>query len=62
MLRKGKEMTISFSAFLSQLVSNPALAVTVLLTLGVILVNGWTDAPKPSQPVFPPEPSVLKKP
>ena len=45
MLRKGKEMTISFSAFLSQLVSNPALAVTVLLTLGVILVNGWTDAP-----------------
>ena len=45
MLRKGKEMTISFSTFLSQLVSNPALAVTVLLTLSVILVNGWTDAP-----------------
>ena len=45
MLRKGKEMTISFSSFLSQLLSSPVLAVTVVLTLGVILVNGWTDAP-----------------
>lgn len=31
--------------FLQQLASNPLLAVTVILTLGVILVNGWTDAP-----------------
>ena len=31
--------------FLSQLVSNPPLLITVILTLGVILVNGWTDAP-----------------
>ena len=38
-------MTISLTEFLSQLVSNPALLVTVLLTLGVILVHGWTDAP-----------------
>jgi PiT family inorganic phosphate transporter len=38
-------MTISLSEFLSQLFTNPALAITVLLTLGVILVNGWTDAP-----------------
>ena len=38
-------MTVSFPDFLAQLVSNPALLVTVLLTLGVILVNGWTDAP-----------------
>ncbi len=38
-------MTISLSDFLSQLTSNPVLAITVLLTLGVILVNGWTDAP-----------------
>jgi len=38
-------MTISLSDFLSQLISNPVLAVTVLLVLGVILVNGWTDAP-----------------
>ena len=37
--------TISFSSFLSQLISNPALLITVLLTLGVIFVNGWTDAP-----------------
>lgn len=38
-------MTISLTDFLSQLVSNPALFITVLLTLAVILVNGWTDAP-----------------
>lgn len=38
-------MTISLSAFLAQIVSNPALAITALLTTGVILVNGWTDAP-----------------
>lgn len=38
-------MTIQFGEFLSQLVSSPALLITVLLTLGVILVNGWTDAP-----------------
>ena len=38
-------MTILFSDFLSQLISNPALLITVILTLGVILVNGWTDAP-----------------
>ena len=33
---------ISLAEFLPQLISNPVLAVTVLLTLGVILVNGWT--------------------
>ena len=38
-------MTISLTDFIQQLFSNPALAITVLLTLGVILVNGWTDAP-----------------
>lgn len=38
-------MTISLFEFLSQLVSSPALLITVILTLGVILVNGWTDAP-----------------
>lgn len=38
-------MTISLADFLHQLVSNPPLAITVLLVLGVILVNGWTDAP-----------------
>lgn len=38
-------MEVAFGDFLSQLVSNPALAITVVLTLGVILVNGWTDAP-----------------
>lgn len=38
-------MTISLPDFLSQLFSNPALFITVILTMGVILVNGWTDAP-----------------
>lgn len=38
-------MTISLTEFFSQLFSNPALFITVILTLGVILVNGWTDAP-----------------
>ncbi|MFU0800267.1 MAG: inorganic phosphate transporter [Xylanivirga thermophila] len=38
-------MTILFEEFLEQLITNPALLVTVLLTLGVVLVNGWTDAP-----------------
>ncbi len=38
-------MTITLAEFLKQLTSNPALFITVVLTLGVILVNGWTDAP-----------------
>ena len=38
-------MTISFSDFVGLVCSNPAIAMTALLTLGVILVNGWTDAP-----------------
>lgn len=38
-------MTISLFEFLNQLISNPPLLITVILTLGVILVNGWTDAP-----------------
>ncbi len=38
-------MIISFAEFLSQLASSPVLFITVLLTLGVIFVNGWTDAP-----------------
>ena len=36
---------ITLTDFLSQLFTTPTLAITVLLTLGVILVNGWTDAP-----------------
>lgn len=38
-------MTITFSNFVSQIIENPFLLVIVALTLGVILVNGWTDAP-----------------
>ncbi len=38
-------MSVSFLDFLRLLTTSPALLVIVLLTLGVILVNGWTDAP-----------------
>ena len=36
---------ISFLYFLEQMMAHPILLVAVLLTLGVIFVNGWTDAP-----------------
>ena len=38
-------MNLSFGYFFNQLMANPLLLLAVLLTLGVILVNGWTDAP-----------------
>jgi PiT family inorganic phosphate transporter len=38
-------MPLSLFQFLAQLSHSPALAVSVLLTLAVMLVNGWTDAP-----------------
>ncbi len=38
-------MTISLADFLGRLLSSPALVITVILTTGVIMVNGWTDAP-----------------
>ena len=38
-------MDVSFAHFIQQVLSNPALTITTLLTLGVIFVNGWTDAP-----------------
>ncbi|MBE5819880.1 MAG: inorganic phosphate transporter [Clostridiales bacterium] len=38
-------MTINFYDFINQIIQNPFLLVIVGLTLGVILVNGWTDAP-----------------
>lgn len=36
---------MAFSEFFSQTLSDPLLFTAVILTLGVILVNGWTDAP-----------------
>ena len=33
------------SYFINQLISHPVLLISVILTLGVIFVNGWTDAP-----------------
>ncbi len=38
-------MDTSFAYFWSQMTQNPLLFIAVVLTLGVILVNGWTDAP-----------------
>ncbi len=35
----------NFSDFLSEVILNPPLLITVVLILAVILVNGWTDAP-----------------
>ncbi len=31
--------------FINEVLNNPALLISVILTIGVILVNGWTDAP-----------------
>src|SRR5690606_19717748 len=38
-------MMLSFTEFVGNLLENPIMLVTVLLALGVVLVNGWTDAP-----------------
>ena len=38
-------MDVSFSGFLNGMGESPVLLITVVLTLGVIFVNGWTDAP-----------------
>ncbi len=38
-------MEITFVDFIGQIITNPPLAIITLLTLGVILVNGWTDDP-----------------
>lgn len=38
-------MTLTLGNYLSQMFQSPALLVTTILVLAVILVNGWTDAP-----------------
>ena len=38
-------MNLSIGYFWGQMTANPLLMTAVILTLGVILVNGWTDAP-----------------
>ena len=38
-------MELTFGNFIKQLSQNPPLCVITILILGVILVNGWTDAP-----------------
>lgn len=41
----GTACSMSILEFVSQMLGNPMLLVSTILTLGVILVNGWTDAP-----------------
>lgn len=38
-------MPLSFLDFMTRVAGSPTLTVTMLLTLAVLLVNGWTDAP-----------------
>lgn len=38
-------MDLSLGFFWTQMSQSPLLAIAIILTLGVILVNGWTDAP-----------------
>lgn len=38
-------MDLSFSYFFHEMLQNPVLLITVVLTMGSIMVNGWTDAP-----------------
>lgn len=55
---------MNLADFLQQVISNPPLLITVLLVLGVIMVNGWTDAPNAiatcvSTRAIKPKPAVL---
>ncbi len=38
-------MDLSLLGFWNNMIQNPLLLIAVIMTLGVILVNGWTDAP-----------------
>ena len=38
-------MNVTIQELVTAMIKTPAFAVTVVLILGVILVNGWTDAP-----------------
>ena len=42
---RGRSYGTVICIIVQQVFSSPAMLVTVLLTLGVIFVNGWTDAP-----------------
>ena len=42
---EDKEVQIGFTQFLSLITHNPLMLITAILTLAVIMVNGWTDAP-----------------
>lgn len=45
MTERNDLMDLSLSYFWGRMTENPLLFMAVMLTLGVILVNGWTDAP-----------------
>ncbi len=57
-------MSIDFSNFIQSLIASPPFAIVSLLTIGVILVNGWTDAPNAiatciSTRALPPDKAIL---
>jgi len=51
-LEKETAYMDSILQFWNQMTANPLLFIAVTLTLGVILVNGWTDAPTPLPPAW----------
>lgn len=38
-------MTVSLSDFITQITTNPTFLITTVLIFGLMMVNGWTDAP-----------------
>ena len=55
---------MDITTFFSQVIQSPVLLVTVLLTCGVIFVNGWTDAPNAiatciATRAIPPRPAIF---
>ena len=43
--KEGEKMSITFMDFIANIFTNPSFLIITILISGVILVNGWTDAP-----------------
>ena len=48
------------ASFLIQAAEDPVLALPALLTLGVLLVNGWTDEPQETRECHAPPPGGVR--
>ncbi len=44
-INRERKCIMQITEFIGQLAESPMLLISTLLTLGVVLVNGWTDAP-----------------